>query len=597
MKTPDKALPRVAVPAVLLFALVACDQDAKTPVAAAPETKAESKAPAAASEAAVKPANGLVSAKANTATPGSAKPSSTSASTAAVKGGGAAANDAKGLSTRATAERPSTGPTRPDASSPVQIVFEPSELDLGMMQPGVPKTGTVKLTNNGSAAVQIKKAVASCGCTTPNWPREPILAGETAEIEITLKPNLKQGQKLNKRVTLQMMAGPPQVITVKGEVGLFVDIAPDFLDAAKQASTDQQMVVLTSADETPFSVIAVEPPVLTGIGGDKALRHEMEVDWVAWEEAGRRPLLKLTTDHPNAPELSMTVRRAITRDKPLPPPRTVASSSKIAAAAKANDVAGVQAAITGGSKVDETDQQGMTSLLWAAKNGNTKIIELLLASGADVNNGNRVGKTAVAIAAESGHLAALQGLLDNGGAIETKDEIGGTPLLWAAALSKKPETVGLLIAKGADVNIIDNNGMTPLIWAAGIGRPEAVRMLVDGGADLEVIEIHQRETALMRAARIGDIENLRILVDAKADLGKTNMMGQSAAIIAASSAPVEKMRVLVEAGADLGVRDTRGWSVLDHARARTDAGRGEILEYLEANVPDEIKNATPVVGG
>merc|ERR1711965_1241222 len=122
-----------------------------------------------------------------------------------------------------------------------------------MMQPGVPKTGIVKLTNNGNAAVQIKKAVASCGCTTPSWPREPILAGETAEIEITLKPSLKQGQRLSKRVTLQMMAGPPQVITVEGEVGVFVKIMPDFLDAAKQEASDQQMVVLESADETPFS--------------------------------------------------------------------------------------------------------------------------------------------------------------------------------------------------------------------------------------------------------------------------------------------------------------------------------------------------------
>ena len=42
--------------------------------------------------------------------------------------------------------------------------FDPPKLDLGIMQPGVPKTGTVKITNNGTEAIQIKKAVASCGC-------------------------------------------------------------------------------------------------------------------------------------------------------------------------------------------------------------------------------------------------------------------------------------------------------------------------------------------------------------------------------------------------------------------------------------------------
>ena len=232
-------------------------------------------------------------------------------------------------------------PSRPDLGGSTLVVFEPETLDLGMMQPGVPKTGIVRLTNNGNAAVQIKKAVASCGCTTPNWPREPILAGETAEIEITLKPSLKQGQKLSKRVTLQMMAGPPQVITVEGEVGLFVDLTPEFLDAAKQDSPQQQMVVLESEDEIPFSIIATEPGILSGVGGDKKLRHEMAVDWKLWEESGRRPLIKLTTDHPNAPELSITVRRAIVRDKPLPPARTIASmpSSKLIVAAQGGDIA------------------------------------------------------------------------------------------------------------------------------------------------------------------------------------------------------------------------------------------------------------------
>ena len=141
------------------------------------------------------------------------------------------------------------------------------------------------------------------------------------------------------------------------------------------------------------------------------------------------------------------------------------------------------------------------------------------------------------------------------------------------------------------MNIVDSNGMTPLIWAAGIGRPESVQVLVDQGADLDVVEMHQKENALMRAARIGSPESLEVLLAAGPDLEMTNLLGQSAVIIAASSAPVEKIKLLVDAGADLGVRDTRQWSVLDHAKARTDAARTEVLEYLEANAPASIKAA------
>jgi len=68
-------------------------------------------------------------------------------------------------------------------------------------------------------------------------------------------------------------------------------------------------------------------------------------------------------------------------------------------------------------------------------------------------------------------------------------------------------------------------------------------------------------------------------------------------VIAAAQGRFEKVKMLGDAGADLSVRDLRGWTVLDHARARTDAERGAVIEYLEGAVPDEVRNATPVVGG
>ncbi len=587
MKTPEQHLRRIALPAALVLALLGCDQGDGSG-----QASTESTPPAAAKGKADSSANGsqLKSAVAGESMSTKASP------TDSEKGQGLGS----GLTTASEA-RSLQGPSRPNAGGDqtLDLTFEPKQLELGEMQPGVPKTGVVKLTNNGSTSVQIKKAVASCGCTTPNWPRDPIGPGETAEIEITLKPSLKQGQRLNKRVTLQMMAGPPQVITVAGEVGLFVKISPDFLDAAKQESEDQNVVVLESADETPFSIILADPPVLSGTGGEKALRHEMAVDWVAWEAGGRRPLIKLTTDHPNAPELSMTVRRAITRDKPLPPPRTVKTvpTSMLVIAAQGGNAEDIRTAIAAGEEIDSPSMGGMTALHWAAKNGNPEIVGLLLEAGANANSRNKVGKTPIAMAAESGKLDVVEILAGQGADINAVDEIGGTPLLWASALSKNPATVQYLVEKGADVNVIDSNGMTPLIWAAGIGRPESVQILIDNGAILDTVEINQKENALMRAARIGDPQSLQVILSAKPDLEITNLLGQSALIIAAGSAPVEKISLLVDAGADLGHRDTRNWSVLDHARARTDQNRTAVVEYLESKVPADIKDSNSATGG
>lgn len=595
MKTPDRPITLVAAPALLLIAFTGCDQSGTSTATTAENTPAVAStdtAPKAAEATDAKPAASttaatpreLVTSTAATAT----APSNLGTKPQTVKKGGRNADD---LTIPAQIDRQN--------AAPLALVFDPPKLDLGIMQPGVPKTGTVRITNNGTEPAQIKKAVASCGCTTPNWPREPIAPGETAEMEITLKPSLKQGQRLSKRVTLQMVSGTPQVVGVEGEVGLFVKVSPDFLDASKKDLEGQGVVVLESADETPFAIISAEPPVLSGISEEKALRHELPIDWDAWESGGRRPSLKLTTNHPNAPELSVTVRRAISRNKPLPPSsmtnRPVAS--KLVAAAQGSDAAGVKRAIEAGDDLSASALGGMTAMHWAAKNGSMEIVDMLLEAGADVNAGNKVGKTPVALAAESGQVEVLGRLVEKGATIDTVDEIGGTPLLWAAALSKNPATVAFLIEQGADVNVIDSNGMTPLIWAAGIGQPQSVALLIENGADLEIVEMHQKETALMRAARIGNTESLGAILAAKPNLETANMLGQTAAMIAAASAPVAKLQALVDAGADLGVRDTRGWSVLDHARARTDANRTAVIEFLEEKAPASVREADPIVGG
>jgi ankyrin repeat protein len=470
----------------------------------------------------------------------------------------------------------------------LDLTFEPESLQLGMMQPGVPKTGVIMITNNGKTPVQIKKAIASCGCTTPNWPREPIGPGESAELEITLKPSIKQGQSLSKRVTLQMMDGPPQVLKVEGEVGLFVKVSPSFLDASKKKDSDQAMIIMDSEDEIEFSIVSVDPDVTNGFSPDKSLHHELGFDWDKWEKLGRRPQIKIRTDHPNAPEMSMTVRRAIDPNRPRPlPTNQTASRSQLTSAAQQDNVEAVKIALS--SKTVEIDDNsglgGMSAYHWAAKNGNADITQLLIDASANPNVTNKVGKTPVAIAAESGHVEVLKMIVESGGDIESVDQIGGTPLLWASGLSKNPATVGYLIEVGGNVNIIDTNGMTPLIWAAGIGNPESVRLLIENGADVNISEIHQKETALMRAARIAQPQTMAFILEASPDLEMKNALGHTAFMIAAASAPVEKLQMLADKGAKVDVTDIRGWTAMDHAKTRPDGNREEVIAYLGTVMP------------
>jgi hypothetical protein len=58
----------------------------------------------------------------------------------------------------------------------------------------------LKFKNNGSAPLMITNAVGSCGCTIPEWPKEPIKAGGTAEIKI--KYDITRIGTISKTVTI-----------------------------------------------------------------------------------------------------------------------------------------------------------------------------------------------------------------------------------------------------------------------------------------------------------------------------------------------------------------------------------------------------------
>ena len=74
------------------------------------------------------------------------------------------------------------------------------------------------LNNIGDAPLLIRSAKGSCGCTVPEWPREPILAGESATIKVTFNSAGKKGRQ-NKTITLVTNAIPnTKVLRIIGNV-------------------------------------------------------------------------------------------------------------------------------------------------------------------------------------------------------------------------------------------------------------------------------------------------------------------------------------------------------------------------------------------
>ncbi len=56
--------------------------------------------------------------------------------------------------------------------------------DFGTLKEGPVAEHIFEFTNTGKEPLIIQNASASCGCTTPDWPKEPILPGKTGKISV-----------------------------------------------------------------------------------------------------------------------------------------------------------------------------------------------------------------------------------------------------------------------------------------------------------------------------------------------------------------------------------------------------------------------------
>ena len=71
-----------------------------------------------------------------------------------------------------------------------KITFEKTEHDFGKINEADGRVTTIfNFRNEGMAPLVLSNVRASCGCTTPNWTKEPINPGETGQITVTYNPN------------------------------------------------------------------------------------------------------------------------------------------------------------------------------------------------------------------------------------------------------------------------------------------------------------------------------------------------------------------------------------------------------------------------
>lgn len=97
--------------------------------------------------------------------------------------------------------------------------------DFGKIPQGKPVTHEFEIVNNGNEPLHIENVQAACGCTTPEWTRDPIPAGGTKKIKVGY--NAVAFGKFEKAVTIYYDAGKTKQFYIRGEVWQApADIAP-----------------------------------------------------------------------------------------------------------------------------------------------------------------------------------------------------------------------------------------------------------------------------------------------------------------------------------------------------------------------------------
>lgn len=97
------------------------------------------------------------------------------------------------------------------------MTFKVTTVDYGKIEKGSDPLRHFEFTNTGNEPLIIKSAKGSCGCTVPTYPQEPIMPGETANVDV--RYDTKRPGQFTKTITLTTNeTDSTHTLTVKGEV-------------------------------------------------------------------------------------------------------------------------------------------------------------------------------------------------------------------------------------------------------------------------------------------------------------------------------------------------------------------------------------------
>ena len=110
-----------------------------------------------------------------------------------------------------------TATTGTNVTAPADVLqLKETEHDFSQIPQGKPVYYNFEIVNTGKTELKLEDVHASCGCTTPEWSRDPIAPGATAKIKVGY--NASAEGNFEKYITVTYNTNQTKQIKIKGTV-------------------------------------------------------------------------------------------------------------------------------------------------------------------------------------------------------------------------------------------------------------------------------------------------------------------------------------------------------------------------------------------
>lgn len=238
-------------------------------------------------------------------------------------------------------------------------------------------------------------------------------------------------------------------------------------------------------------------------------------------------------------------------------------------------------------------QNGHSVLMRAAMRNFPALAEKLLAAGARVEQTDTQGRTALIYAAQYDAVDALAVLVRYKADIRQRDSEGNNAL-QVVALKGQAATAQWLVAQGIDLSAKNKAGDTALIIAASAGNTDVVKLLADKS------EKSARIDALFAAVQGGSLPTVQALLESDLAVDSRNSDGATPLTIAAKNIHPHLVEYFLQRGADVKVHDRSGNDALLQALLNSPVHVGIVEQLLKAGADrtrhnDEGRSAADIL--